>query len=878
METERRRIRLHNCIVLLPVLCAMAAAYPQAPLAATDTGPYRFLAAHGRRAAIFGYAGRGLEIWGYPFQILDRYTVNFQPQGSPEVIEGANLLTRIWVAPDQVVRVWTGPDFKVIETLFVPLDEPGAIASYQVTGASPVDIVVTWQPELNLMWPASAGGQDVQWSDDAHSYLMSESTYGYKAVLQSPEIEAHQPIVNSARREALTQTFTLHPKLRLGAESTALVYVALVSPGGDAQAAAKQLAEHAATLTQDLGDDLRKWKANALSITTPDEEVNRALNWADTDLDQAWACDAKIGCGAVAGFGPSRPMRRPQYDWFFAGDGMIAAEAMLAGGHDSRAREELEFIFWYQNVTDGMIWHEISQSAGFLDWAGKYPYLFAHVDLTFQFLSTLGRYYATTNDLEFLKSHWSAIHNAFHFCQSLVSPQTDLPLIPSGKMGANEQDRMLDDAGLSASWVAAAESYAQLARATGHAEEAESVTRMGVRARTAFALRYWNTAERFWISGYTVSGRAMTVRRSGPAEALTEHLLLPMQESEMLDALTGAAFQTDWGTRSVAADSPDYDAYSYSKGSVSALHSAGIAAAFWSAHRPLSAWQIWSGLISWATMDSPGYMDEVLTGEIFQPQVESVPQQTWSSAGLLSSTIHGMLGVAVDAPANHLTLAPHRFPGGGTVKVEHLRASGALVFASFRWSGQSIDVSLTNDGRPVRLELAPEIPLGVSQVRVEVNGRRTAAVINSWEEEQQARIEFVLPHGTTQCRFQYSGGVWIEIPRAQPQPGANSRELRIRKVTLQGMDLAIQADIRAGAKSSLILETPWQIAAVEGASATVRSSTRTEIQFAPATAQGESERYVTTTLRIRFQGRYRQLSKHAPIAAKAKANIQPDNQ
>lgn len=246
-------------------------------------------------------------------------------------------------------------------------------------------------------------------------------------------------------------------------------------------------------------------------------------------------------------------------------------------------------------------------------------------------------------------------------------------------------------------------------------------------------------------------------------------------------------------------------------------------------------------------------MEEVLTGAVFQPEVESVPQQTWSSAEFLSSAIHGLLGIAVDTPGNQLTLAPHWFPGGGMVKIAHLHAAGALVSASFQWQGQSIEATLTNDGQPVRLELAPEIPLGASHVTADVDGKRMNAVVKSWDEEQRAGITLVLPHGTTQCRFQYSGGVWIEVPRARPQPGATSRQLRIREVTLHGMELTIHADTRAGTESSLTLETPWRIAAVDGGSATKLSLTHTEIHFTLVTAPGGTEQYVPALLRIRFQ-------------------------
>ena len=39
-----------------------------------------------------------------------------------------------------------------------------------------------------------------------------------------------------------------------------------------------------------------------------------------------------------------------------------------------------------------MIWHEISQSADPADWATRYPYMFVHVDITFQYLIAVERY------------------------------------------------------------------------------------------------------------------------------------------------------------------------------------------------------------------------------------------------------------------------------------------------------------------------------------------------------------------------------------------------------------------------------------------------------------------------------------------------------
>jgi len=838
-------------ILLLAVSLAFTAA-AQNPLSTSATEPYRFIAVHGHRSAVLGYASRGLEVWGYPYQILDHYTVDFQPEGTLGLLRGENVLTRVEVGPDSVNRIWTGPGFQVKETAFVPPDQPDAILRYEVSGSAHVDLVITFRPVLDLMWPASAGGQDVRWDDALHGYELTESTYGYEALLASEQIAAHTPLVNSAHREDLTQSFRLHPQPENGGVSVATVYTALVPPDGDPHAVLQQLTGSETLLRQQAQEQLHSWKDQSVVVTTPDEEINRALAWADTDLEQAWACDDKIGCGAVAGYGPSRPMRRPQYDWFFAGDGMVAAEAMLASGHMDRAREELEFILRYQNPTNGMIWHEMSQSAAFLDWK-KYPYLYPHVDLSFQFLSFLGDYYAATGDLPFITSHWSAITAAFHFCQSLVDQQTGLPMIPADKMGANEQDRENEDAGLSAAWIAAAAAYARVARDAGYPQQADAADALAQRARAVYAERYWNNAEQFWISGYTAAGHAMNVRRSEPTAALTEHLFPPAQENKLLDELAGAAFQTDWGTRSMAADSPQYDPDSYAKGSVSALHSAEMAQAFWSTHRPITAWQIWSGLVPWSRLDSLGHMHEVLTGNVFAPQVESVPEQTWSSAAFLSAAIHGLFGVDVDAPAHHLTLSPHHFPGGGTVMLENLHAAGAVISATIETQQQSVDILLKNDGSPVALTLAPDIPLGASQVRVLIAGRSVPVKLRTFDQEQQAAIDFRLQSGVTHCRIMFDGGVWIEVPRADPTPGATSSAPRIRHVALHGTDLQIELDAPAGAETTIGLDTPWPISGVEGGTIRPGLQNHTMIVVKPAASPAGQGQFVDTTIHVHLQ-------------------------
>ncbi len=168
----------------------------------------------------------------------------------------------------------------------------------------------------------------------------------------------------------------------------------------------KTLTNTSDSLETESAQHYAELQSRDLQIETPDTNLNRDLAWAEVALDQAWVCNPYLGCGLVAGYGPSRGARRPQYAWFFAGDAMVAVQALLSAGEYDRARAALAFIAKYQDPKTGMIWHEMSQSAGLIDWVGKYPYMFVHVDISFQYLNTVAEYVAASGDKKFLQDHW----------------------------------------------------------------------------------------------------------------------------------------------------------------------------------------------------------------------------------------------------------------------------------------------------------------------------------------------------------------------------------------------------------------------------------------------------------------------------------------
>jgi glycogen debranching enzyme len=808
----------------------------------------RFAAARGQDAVLMGYTGYGLEAWAYPFQIFTHLHLQIIPQDPTAPIDAGPLLRRIEYHPDEIVRIYNGPGYEIREHLFVPLDRPGVILSWDVQSPRPLDLRITFLPVLNLMWPAALGGQDLNWNSALHGYVISEFTTGFRALIASPQDLSHTPVVNATLRQDLTQSMVLRP-----VNGHAELFAALENRPAPEGSVLQALEHDEPQLRDGYRAHVAQLLATGLRIHTPDDALNRALIWSRIALDEAWVCNPRIGCGSVGGYGPSRPERRPQYDWFFGGDGLVAVDGLLAAGDTARARDELAFILRYQNSANGMIWHEISQSAGFLDWAGKYPYMYVHIDITYAFLSTLADYYAATGDAAFLRDHWPQIDAAYRYCRSLIDVQTALPKIPAGKEGGNEQDRMSEDVSLSASWVTASAAFRTLALAAGHPEEAEAAAVPAAAARRVFSARYWDPQKNFWIAGFSANGAPMTDERSHP-DLLGNGLFPADREDAALDRLAASAFETDWGTRNMSSASPGYDPRSYASGSVFALSTADMAQAFWRDHRPAIAAPVLESLLPWLQLDALGAIHEVADGDRFQPEIESVPEQTWSSAGFLHAAIRGLLGLEVDAAQHTLTLAPHLDPRRDRVSISQIPVGSAQVAVDLDQRPREFDAAFTAQSGPVHIVFAPQIPLGATHVRARIDDRTVPVSLEVHPEDQHARIAFDLPGGSARVRILFSGGLRVRVPVVTPAGGDASRGLKLVALHLDGRTLTLDAEVASADQSSLEVESPWTVAAVHGGSATRLAQDWYRVTFdAPRSSptSGYNRCFVTVAFRTR---------------------------
>jgi hypothetical protein len=299
------------------------------------------------------------------------------------------------------------------------------------------------------------------------------------------------------------------------------------------------------------------------------------------------------------------------------------------------------------------------------------------------------------------------------YCRSTVPPGHTLPEIPVGQQGRDEQDPQRDELSLSLAWVTASESFAELARLTEHSALTSDAKRRSHAARDAIRPAYYDPRKQQWASGHLRSG-APVEGLTGSLIALSHHGLLGEQEqSALLDALASPRYRTLWGIRSTPNDSPLYDPDAYARGSVWALGTADAITAFYEAGRAATATALWRDLVPWFGLDSPGHMHEVLNGDAFVPERESVPDQTWSSAAFVSSGVRGLLGLHVDASNRRLTFTPRIPADWDSLRVRHIALAGTELGLALRTSSDRVELEIENPGPAMTLTFRPPLQSGV---------------------------------------------------------------------------------------------------------------------------------------------------------------------
>lgn len=834
----------------------------------------------GRRAAVFGYENRGLEAWTYPLKIYEDAELHFSIDDYPVPVAGTDIMRRVEVRPEATTLVYTHPAFTVRHVIYAPIDEMGVIQLLDVTTARPLNIEMSFRPDLGLMWPGALSTGFVGFDYEAHRYFTGEETQTYYGVIGSP-----------AAVDQSVQPYQEEPKdvpnrfrVRLSPKQAAAGYVPIVTAGSvkgreAAEATYDRLLANAEALYRETVGHYRRLE-QTVQVTTPDERLDEAYRWCKIGMDKGLATNPELGTGLVAGYRTSGNSERPGFAWFFGRDAMWTALGTTAVGDFATTRAALDFLARFQRA-DGKIPHEVSQSAHLVDWFEAFVYPWASADASPLFVIALADYYRASGDEAFLRKHYPAAERALDFSAAtdtdgnglyentgvghawvegglLYPPHEELYLqglmVQAGRdlreMGAVLQTGGLQDLNTAAIlratedklWLPDAGFYAfgtAIADAPNLSERRRPVSEADNKENTK------DLAEDAKIRGTARVVRENTALQGVP---LWWGLLDSTRAQSAITAYGRGGVSTDWGARLLDKNSTLYDPMSYHNGSVWPLFTGWTSMGAYSYGRPHVGAQ---GLYATALLteqDALGYVTELLSGDFNTAFGRSSHHQIWSEAMVASPLLRGMLGVRVGDGGQTLRLSPKLPADWDSVRVAKLPVGEQSAEVAIRRertrTGEARYVVTVAGLSGKTLQVAPGFPRDAVVSAVRVNGRSVAFDTLTLGDVLLVEAEAVAAGETAFVYELARRGSDVAVRQEPAAPGASNGQVRVLRSVAGEDALVVMAEGLTGTQHELALVTDREVGDVEGA---VLEGTTLVVDFAGA---GDAEGWVREEVRV----------------------------
>jgi glycogen debranching enzyme len=697
------------------------------------TNPNRYFDAIGRKAAVFGKQDGKFEAWLWPIKVLHGFRLEFKLDNMPESVRAENYLQSVTVRPESTTLLYVHPSFTVKQIIWAADDQSAIVQWFDVDSDRPLEITAKFVPDFKPMWPASMGGQHSGWLAEEKAFTLSDATYKPTAVIGSPATSANTQFMDHS---LIGGEMLLRISTKPDEAKHVLYPLVMALSMNSVDEARATYREVLASLRPMYEAKVQRWRdflANTLEIKTPDPDLNRAFVWAKVSIEQGWVCTAppsaqvtgqpapsapKEGfafpgneeCGVVAGYGPSFDGERPGFAWWFGGDGLMATWAMLDYGDFEGALRELRFLKAHQRA-DGKMMHEMVQSAGLVDWWGKYHFAYMHADTTPMYLYSLGQYWERTGDRKFLEEFWPSAKLAYEYCVSTLDPADGLMDNTKSGLGAIEvgvlKGKVNKDIYVQGFWMGGLRAMAKLAEAMNDKSFARDTEARLTKASVSLQNNWWDPQGRYFAFGVNTDGERAQMLGNWSAVLLSvgggSGDKAKDVEAAKVYALPELA--TDWGNRWISNKSPLYDPLSYNNGTAWPFASGLVAWAQYANGQPLAGYQTLMSLVHLTGTQVPGGMPEHMVGNRNTPGARSVPRQLFSSWALIRPVVRGMLAQPAErSPVLVVPIKPCPEPGARNTSMKILSVDTDA-------KGRSLSIHLAGvSGRSYELNLDTQVP------------------------------------------------------------------------------------------------------------------------------------------------------------------------
>ena len=805
------------------------------PIALTGpVRPARYMEASGRRAAFLGREDGSFEAWAYPLKVLHDFQLSFGIAAYADPIPGAALASAVDVRPESATVRYSHAAFTVDATWLVPRDEPGGLVLLDVRTSEPLTVLVRFRPDLKPMWPAALGGQYSYWDDELKAFVVGEGSRKNAAIVGSPFglTPPEQPAHNLP--DAPSQ-FAI--RVTPGEAARGLIPIAIAASVEQLDAARKTYAALLASaerLYREQEAHYRRLREEMTAVETPDPRIDLAFEWAKVALDKGFVCNPHLGCGLIAGLGPSGTTERPGFGWFFGGDTFINNWAISAYGDLDTVRQSLDFLQKRQRA-DGKMMHELSQGAGYIRWFEDYPYGYYHADTTPLYVISVRDYVRATGDTAFAKDYWPSMRQAWDYCVSTdedgdgLMDNTKAGLVI--ETGALRSAEVQTDVFLATVWTEASAAMIDLARIAepGFVPTAEAAA---AKARASMNRRFLDDGRRRINFAILKNGAGQAEETDWPAFGIWRGVFDEGHPAVagMLDELARAGLATDWGARMLSKESRLYEPLSYNNGASWPFLSGWAALALYTGGRPDAGWQYVDALADLTFLEARGFIPELLSGDRLRSIDAAVPHQLFATTGFASALMRGVVGL--QETDQGVVLAPRLPAGWPFLRVKRLRFREGVGDVEVRRTPAGFSIAVSNLGKPLAVGVRPALPPGA-----EVEGRGPAE----------------LPLGpvatATRVAIRVRPGVEIAPVQRPLALGDESQRLRIVETSVEGSAYRARLQGRRGRTYRVRLDVPFQVLGIEGGKDAGRDQRWRLVDVAIPDGPGE---WVETTLTLRL--------------------------
>ena len=747
-----------------------------------DVRPHQYLGVIGRSAAWLGSETGEAELWVHPLKLASDFQLSFTIPDYMDPIRGADVARTVDIRPELTTITYTHATFTVRQHILAPLERPGLLVLLDVETFRPLTITASFRMVFQYAWPGAFGGQYVFWNAGERAFVLSESQRTRNAVIGSPWATAASDHPAHAMPDAPTTFVITVDTARARHEFIPIAIAAGVAPRDSVLAEYHALLEDAEELYREKRTHVSDLLANTTTLDTPDDRLDLAVEWAKVNLDEALTCNPTLGCGLVAGWGPSGTGTRAGFGWYFGGDAAINSFAMDATGLWTPVAEGLRFLARYQR-DDGKIPHEISQAASYIPWFTEFPYAYYHADTTPFWIVAVWRYWRATGDGALVDELWPAVERAYRWCLTRDTDGDGIIENGPGNLGAIEVgalgEGMHQDIYLAAVWIEALEAMTELAEARGAPEVAQAAERMHRRARETLNQRYWREGDGHHAFGILTSGSTNDNLTVWPATAAAFGLLDTARADRTLTKLAADSITTDWGARILSSGSALYDPMHYNNGAVWPFVTGFVIWGQYNYRRPWSGFGLVDALTQLTFDWARGRHPELLSGRYYRPLDTAVPQQFFATSMLLSPVALGLLGWEPDAPRHRARLAPQLPPQWERMTVRNLRIGATTLQVEIEQTEHGRTTRIIREGPEIELQLVESVPPGTLTHEAPATSEEGATVIHTDPRETRVERTTRLVNATTTFRTSWTGGLAVEPPTTSLEPGQVSGGLRI---------------------------------------------------------------------------------------------------